>query len=235
MNPKVVYRGLPATCINFGTTTGIQFFLTGFFRKQLGGDGIGKNDRFSQLGAPFLGGVCAGVPCSILEFVMIQQQNKGGSIVTLIPILVEKFGFTSLFRGMSMTVCREGLFTMSMLGVTPGIQSELMSRFDLNGNVALACGAVSGSLVATTISHPLDTIKTCMQGDIEKIKYKSVLHTKDVLIADHGVAKGLFKAIHWRFAQISVGFFLVNKFKSMIAPVVFHHKFSNVVIIANDA
>jgi solute carrier family 25 (mitochondrial carnitine/acylcarnitine transporter), member 20/29 len=184
----------------------------------------GQQSHISKLGAPLLGGLCAGVPCSMLEFIMVQQQNKGGSIVTLVPEIINKFGITALFRGMTTTVAREGLFTMSMLGVTPGIQAELVARFQLNDNVALAAGAVCGSLFATTISHPIDTIKTCMQGDIERVKYNNVLQTRDTLIKEHGVARGLFKGMHWRFAQISVGFFFLNKFKTLLAPIVFKDK-----------
>ena len=32
----------------------------------------------------------------------------------------------------------------------------------------VAAGASGAGMIAATLSHPLDTIKTCMQGDLER-------------------------------------------------------------------
>ncbi len=64
-----------------------------------------------------------------------------------------------------MTLGREGLFTMAMLGITPRIQRTLHA-YGLESNVALAVGALTGSVTAATLTHPMDTIKTCQQGDV---------------------------------------------------------------------
>lgn len=44
------------------------------------------------------------------------------------------------------------------------IQAELVERYQLSGFTGLAVGALSGSAFSATLSHPMDTIKTCMQG-----------------------------------------------------------------------
>ena len=45
-----------------------------------------------------------------------------------------------------MTMGRESLYTMAMLGVAPSIKQELVTRFNLNGNLGLVVGALSGSI-----------------------------------------------------------------------------------------
>lgn len=219
-NPSVVYRGLTASCLNFGSTTGLMFLLTGFFKKKFARFEK-ENKLLAQIGAPLCGGLCAGVPCSLMELVMIQQQRFGGSLIGVIPRVVERFGVGTLTRGMTMTISREGLFTVAMLGLTPAIQEEIANRFQLNKDLSLVAASLTASAFATTMTHPLDTMKTCMQGDICERRYSTVSETCNVLVRKNGVVNGLFKGLNWRFLQIAAGFFLVNKIKETIAPIVF--------------
>ena len=86
--------------------------------------------------------------------------------------IAQTHGVTTLFRGLTPTIGREGLYTMAMLGVTPVIKRELAQRSGLEPNIALAVGSVAGATFAAVATHPLDTIKTCMQGDVEQKKFK---------------------------------------------------------------
>ena len=218
-NPSVVYRGLPMACLNLGGTTAVQFFATGYFQKLIAGD---KQVTDSQKNAAaFLGGIASGIPCSLWELIMIQQQNVGTSILKTPVEIVNGFGFGGLARGIVMTMGRESLYTMAMLGVTPTIQKELSERFKLEGNLALAGGALSGSFFSATITHPMDTIKTCMQGDLHQTRYTNIRQTGKSLANEYGVAQGLFKGLSWRIGLITTTFFLVNKIKETLAPVVF--------------
>ena len=54
------------------------------------------------------------------------------------------------------------MFTMAMLGITPVIQSTMVKKFDLDSNLGLAVGALTGSLISATATHPMDTIKVCL-------------------------------------------------------------------------
>ena len=94
------------------------------------------------------------------------------------------------------------------VGVAPSIKQELVSRFNLNGNLGLVVGALSGSVFACVITHPMDTIKTCMQGDVAKKKYKGIVQTGQLLTQEYGVAQGLFKGLMWRIALIATTFSL---------------------------
>jgi solute carrier family 25 carnitine/acylcarnitine transporter 20/29 len=218
-NPKIVYRGLPMACVNLGGSTAVQFLATGFFQKLIKGNKTEMNNIETNAAA-FLGGVASGIPNSMWELIMIQQQNLGTSIVETPTQIVKEFGAIGLFRGVVPTIGRESLYTMAMLGATPMIQKELQEQFQLESNLALAVGALTGSFFSATITHPMDTIKTCMQGDIQQKKYTNIRNSYSMLLEEYG-KPGLFKGLAWRITLITTTFFLVNKIKQGIAPVMF--------------
>ena len=88
---------------------------------------------------------------------------------------------------------------------------------------ALSFGALASGIFSTVLTHPLDIIKTCMQGDVEKKKYTSVMATGRNICDEYGVRAGMFKALGWRTLMICTTFFLVNNFKQILAPKVFPH------------
>merc|ERR1712216_268909 len=83
--------------------------------------------------------------------------------------------------------------------------------------------ALTGACFAATITHPMDTIKTCMQGDLARAKYTDVSSTWKALANEYGVVQGLFKGLTFRIALISTTFFLVNNFKGFLVPAMFPH------------
>ena len=73
---------------------------------------------------------------------MIQQQRL--AVPSLVHMrIIKEHGIMAIGRGSIMTMGRESMYTMAMLSVAPSIQSELVSRFNLNGNLGLAVGALS--------------------------------------------------------------------------------------------
>jgi hypothetical protein len=221
INPLLVYRGLPMACMNLGGTNAVQFGTTGFFQKFLATQGMSPDSV--QVGGAFLGGLASGIPCSIWELCMIQQQRFGGTTLGTPARLVQEHGVASLSRGSTMTMGRESMFTMSMLGVTPLIQTKLVESSGWDKNTALAAGSLAGALLAGVITHPMDTIKSCMQGDMGRAKYGGIVETCSAITAEHGVVQGLFKGLFYRIALISTTFFLVNTFKQKTVPLLFSH------------
>jgi len=222
LNPLKVYRGLPMACLNLGGATAVQFGLAGFFQK-LFTNGERQLEASEEITAAFCGGLLSGIPCSLWELVMIRQQNLGGTILGTPVKLVQNFGVTVLGRGMIMTCAREAIFTMGMLGLCPVVQSTL-SRQGYDGNVALAAGALTASFISATITHPCDTTKTCMQGDCEQQTYSNIRNTMRVIHSERGIG-GFFAGLHWRIGLIATTFFLANRFKDALAPIMFSYKF----------
>lgn len=176
-----VYRGLPMAMMNLGGTTAIQFVATGNFQKlvMMGRTQATATDKL--LGS-FLGGAFSGIPGSMWELTMIQQQRFGGSIASTPARVIKAHGLSMYARGMICTMGRESLFSMSMLSVTPLLQEALVDKFKLDPNVGLAAGALAGSIFAAVATHPMDTIKTCMQGDIEQ---KNLQRHKKYVLSTH--------------------------------------------------
>eukprot|EP00927_Polykrikos_kofoidii_P070362 TRINITY_DN6651_c0_g1_i1.p1 TRINITY_DN6651_c0_g1~~TRINITY_DN6651_c0_g1_i1.p1 ORF type:complete len:268 (-),score=32.80 TRINITY_DN6651_c0_g1_i1:322-1125(-) len=216
-----VYRGLTLSVLNQGSNIGLQFWGTAYFQRALyAGKLVSPSE---QMTACFFGGVFSGIPCSVLELTMIQQQRFGGSIASTPPRVMRKFGAHMILRGMICTIVRESAVSMAMLGVTPLAQQTLVDDFGIDSNIGLAAGALLGSMFSTTVSHPFDTIKTCMQGDCEQAKYTNIRGTGQTLVNEFGVRKGLFKALGWRISFAGTTFFLVHKFKEAVAPNLFLH------------
>lgn len=223
LNPSVIYRGLPMACINLGGTTAVQFWFTGIAKNIIHPGGGPLSDQ-EEMGAAFLGGLFSGIPGSMWELTMIQQQRFGGSLVGTPKRLIAQGGAATLTRGIVSCMGRESLYTMAMLGLCPVLQREFMTRFDLAGPAALVPAAFLSSLTSATFSHPMDTIKTCMQGDVEQKKYTTLTGTAKNLVAEYGLVQGLFKGLAWRITLITSTFFAVNQFKQMLMPALLSYK-----------
>ena len=96
LNPLLVYRGLPMACLNLGGTNAVQFGATGVFQKWMASSGFVQDQV--QVGGAFLGGAASGLPCSLWELCMIQQQRFGGSIGSTMSRLVSEHGAGVLGR-----------------------------------------------------------------------------------------------------------------------------------------
>jgi solute carrier family 25 carnitine/acylcarnitine transporter 20/29 len=90
------------------------------------------------------------------------------------------------------------------------------------GALARLAGALVGGVFAGVVSHPFDTIKTCLQGDVEGAKFRSPLE------AAKGMGLGgLYRGVGWRSCIIVSATLLINAFKDCSAPWLFPGKFTS--------
>ena len=155
---------------------------------------------------------------------ILGQRRFGGSTLGTPARIVQEYGASSLSRGATMTMGREAMFTMSMLGVTPLIQQKLVESSGWERNTALAAGSLSGALLAGVITHPMDTIKTCMQGDIEGVTYGSLTQTAKTVYSESGVA-GFYRGVQWRTSRLICLVGIINLIKEPVAKVMYPHHF----------
>jgi len=169
VNPRLLYRGVSMSIINMSIITGAQFPLTGLCSKLVSGGASRPLSSAEKIWAGFMGGALSGFLCAPMELVMIQQQRHGGSLVHQTRRVLGEFGVSGLFRGLFCACGREGLFTAGYLGLGPVFADSLRDGGYI-GNVQVASfvGAAGAGCIAATLSHPLDTVKTCMQGDVEQ-------------------------------------------------------------------
>jgi len=224
MNPKLLCRGTGASVCNMGTTTGFQFVTSGFYQKLITGGADQKMSYGQEVAAASLGGASSGPICAFLELVMIQQQRFGGNLLGTPLRLVREHGASSLLRGCVPTIGREGIYCAGYLGIVPVTQRFFTEQYGLNPNYGNFLGAVSGGLVCVAISQPLDTAKTCMQGDVEKKKYKSLTHTLQTLIKEYGSVKAIYRGYWWRSAYVICEFLILDNVKKRLAPIMYPDK-----------
>jgi solute carrier family 25 (mitochondrial carnitine/acylcarnitine transporter), member 20/29 len=171
-------------------------------------------------------GVLSGFVCSPMELVMIQQQRFGTSLLGTPSKIIAETGISGLLtRGLFMSCAREGVFTAGMLGVGPSMRryaSEKMGYSDAN---AAIFGAVVGGTIVATISHPMDTIKTCQQGDIGKQTYGSVVHSMKSLLSQEGGMRRFFSGWGWRTGRMILEIFIFDACKTRLSPLFFPHHF----------
>lgn len=111
--------------------------------------------------------------------------------------LVAEAGAGSLSRGLVMSCGREGLFCAGYLGMGPAFSRELEEGKGWSAATAKFVGCVGAGVISATLSHPMDTIKTCMQGDVTRTKFGTLTETAKTLHAEGGMG-AFFKGWHWR-------------------------------------
>eukprot|EP00617_Octactis_speculum_P026714 CAMPEP_0185770968 /NCGR_PEP_ID=MMETSP1174-20130828/62352_1 /TAXON_ID=35687 /ORGANISM="Dictyocha speculum, Strain CCMP1381" /LENGTH=273 /DNA_ID=CAMNT_0028456635 /DNA_START=39 /DNA_END=860 /DNA_ORIENTATION=- len=222
-DPKIMYRGYSMSLTNMCILSGLQFPLTGLVTTAITG---GKQRRLSdveQISAGFVGGVISGFICAPLELVMIQQQRFGTSLIATPAKIIGQSGVTGIFRGLAMSCGREGVFTAGMLGLGPTLK-RMASESGYSTYTSSIMGAIGGGVVVASISHPMDTIKTCQQGDVTGKVYGGVIPTARTLLAQAGY-KRFFSGWAWRTSRMVLQTFLFDFTKTNLSPILFPHAF----------
>lgn len=207
--------------VNMGVLTGVQFPLAGLVTRALTGGVERQLTASEQIGAGFAGGAMSGVICAPMELVMIQQQRFGeGNLLRVGARVVQEHGVSTLFRGLLTSSGREALFCAGFLGLGPVFAGELQTRYDVKGQLGSFLGAVGAGVIAATLSHPLDTIKTCMQGDIQQLKYTSLPSTAMTLLREEGIGR-FFAGWHWRTGRMCGAIFIIGQCKDRLTALLY--------------
>lgn len=207
-----------------GILTGVQFPLTGAIQGMVTGGVSRELSAAEAIGSGFLGGAFSGLVCAPMELIMIQQQRFGGSLASVPANVASQLGPQGLFRGLLCASGREAMYTAGYLGIGPTIKGSLQAK-GYDDKTAMAGGAVVGGLIAATVSHPMDTIKTCMQGDLKGEKYGSLTSTARVLLKEGGYGQ-FFRGFGWRTTRMILSIAIIGEIKDRVAPVLFPQRFS---------
>jgi len=205
LNPRICYRGVNASMINMATLTGIQIPLNDYISHNI----LTPNQKMLS---SFYSGIITGFICAPMELIMIQQQKTGNNMYKTI----KKIGKNNVMRGFITSCIREGLYTIGYLGIGPISSSYIQKKYNITKNISDFGGATIASIIASTASHPFDTVKTCMQGDIKRIKYTTMLETTKILIKENGI-KRLFDGWNWRTSRMILSFFVLIQCKDRLS------------------
>ena len=221
LNPLVLYRGISVSVKNMAILTGVQFPLTGAVASAITGGEDRELSKGEKVVSGFAGGVLSGFVCAPMELIMIQQQRHGTSLVGATSRILAE-GPSTLFRGLATSCGREGLFCAGYLGMGPVFAQTLKERHAADPKLADFAGAVGAGMIAATLSHPLDTAKTCMQGDIERTKFGDMPQTFRTLAAE-GFGT-FFKGWSIRTGRMICAIWLIGQVKDFLSPLLFPQK-----------
>uniref|UniRef100_A0A7S2XBM9 Uncharacterized protein n=1 Tax=Lotharella oceanica TaxID=641309 RepID=A0A7S2XBM9_9EUKA len=170
LNPRFLYRGLGPNCVNMGSCTMLQFIFGGKIKNMITGGVPRPLSIPEEMGAGLSAGMLSALAGSPLELIMIQQQKKGLNILATTWSLLGP----DIARGFTGSAVREGLWTVGYLSIPPIVRKFMRAKapkiFDSDDKARIPA-AISGAVFACYLTHPFDTIKTCMQGDIERKTY----------------------------------------------------------------
>lgn len=71
----------------------------------------------------------------------------------------------------------------------------------------------------------MDTIKTCMQGDVTRENYGTLTQTASVLYKEQGIGR-FFNGWAWRTSRMICAVFIMNECKLRVSPILFPDKFA---------
>ncbi|GAB5372880.1 hypothetical protein AAMO2058_001702200 [Amorphochlora amoebiformis] len=225
LNPAYLYRGLGPNCINMGSCTMLQFIFGGKIKNFITG-GVLRPLTFKEEVAAGLGaGMMSALVGSPLELVMIQQQRKGTGLFTTIWSLMN----LNITRGFVGAAVREGLWTVGYLSIPPQVRNFMRTKMPDTFNSddkARVPAALTGALFACYLTHPFDTIKTCMQGDIERKTYGTFTDTTKKIYTNSGIL-GFYKGTAFRYGRMVCAVFMLDKLRMALGPIMFPHAYKD--------
>lgn len=162
---------------------------------------------------------------SPLELIMIQQQRKGGSVVTAIGNIMANP--RNVGRGFLGAAVREALWTCGYLAIPPVVRRNLMENYPQqfpDNNRARIPAALLGGLFACYLTHPFDTVKTCMQGDIERITYGTFTQTASKIFAESSIY-GFYRGATFRYGRMVCAVFIMDYLKDKVGELLYPEAF----------
>jgi hypothetical protein len=218
MSPAVMYRGVGANCINMGSCTMIQFAVGGKLKNMMtSGESVPRNlTLVEEMSCGIGAGTISALVGSPLELVMIQQQRKGGSAAMIVKDILKNPG--NIYRGLTGMAIREALWTCGYLSIPPVVRRTLMENYPdtfTTNDKARVPAALLGGLFACYLTQPFDTIKTCMQGDIEREVFGTLTQTGSKIYSDSGIT-GFYRGATFRYGRMVCAVFIMDYMKDYV-------------------
>lgn len=184
-NPRVWYRGFGMNIAAMGPTTAFQTATNAALESVMPG-----KKASTMLSRAFLAGVASALLCAPIELVILDQQKNNRNMLETMRGLIKEAGWRVFTRGWSATALREGPWSVAYLVGFPMAQEAIKNQIDnpiiANVGAYIGAGALTGSAVAL-ITHPVDTIKTCMQADYQGVAIKNMRDAVHNIYAEKGI------------------------------------------------
>lgn len=223
-NPAVMYRGVGANCVNMGSCTMLQFAVGGSLKQVVLGNEKRQLTDAEQMMCGLGGGIFSALACTPTELVMIQQQRTGLNTIETIKSVASPSLITRGFIGAAV---REGLWTCGYLSIPAIVKPKIMAAFPDTFDTtdkARVPASLLGGLFACYLTHPFDTMKTCMQGDIKREKFGTLSETAKVLYGESSIP-GFYRGATFRYGRMCIAVGMMDFLKETIGPLLYPSKF----------
>ncbi len=204
---KKYYKGCGTGIASMAPITALQNSIAFLL-----GKGFGDAPTLAQRTVAAFGAGCiSALLGSPSDLVVLQRQNPLYSGETLMGTLRRIYGVKGLatvYRGISGTAARDGIFTAAYKTGGDAINSVIPS---ITGNPevdVVLCASLAG-VIAAVLSHPADVIAARMKSDLEVVNYKTVWQTASTLVKEER-ASALFKGLAPRAFRIMLAIPLIS-------------------------
>ena len=222
------FRLTPIVLLILGTVapiTAIQFMVNGMMQKVVravrpGDDpsiaDVRKLSDAETMVAAASSGVISSIVYGPVDLLTIQQQKHETSVFNTGRLLLNSYGVTGLFRGVSACAAREAIYVAGYLGLAPVLTGHLKQNptFSENNFAASVLGACLAGTTAAILTHPVDTVKTCIQSDMSGKTWPSMRESLPHLYNEGGLAS-LYRGMIPRTIRTCGAFFLCMSLQSM--------------------
>lgn len=169
------------------------------------------------------------------DMLIIQQQRTGLSLLAQVRAIRSEYGWGKFSKGLLPAIGRESLFTGGYLGLAPVLRGLLVTAYPAmfsergqggeanvlhttathgrdRGNVlSLLTSSLMAGISAGVLTHPIDTVKTRMQGDLTpNSPYSGVMSTARLLWQEGGMGK-FFQGVAPRTGRICIAVLIFNE------------------------
>ena len=130
-------------------------------------------------------------------------------------------------RGFIGAAVREALWTCGYLSIPGIVKPKIMEAFPEifdTPEKARVPASLLGGLFACYLTHPFDTMKTCMQGDIKREKFGTLTETAKVLYGESKIP-GFYRGATYRYGRMCIAVGLMDFLKENIGPLLYPSKF----------
>mmetsp|Transcript_30707 Transcript_30707/g.99581 ORF Transcript_30707/g.99581 Transcript_30707/m.99581 type:complete len:276 (-) Transcript_30707:168-995(-) len=214
LRPSLLFRGCGANLLKETSEMALQFAAAG--RMKAGGDASSSAAR--EIAGAVGGGAVGALLVTPFECVMVQQQLLGTSLLQTPLDIVRRHGaLDGLYRGLGLAALRDSIYVGCMLGLTPVVRRRLIEGHELPPAAASLCASAVGGVAGGVFSHPMDVVKTCMQGDLARAVHRDPLSTCRNLIAEGGIG-ALMRGAGWRTLNITLTVFIAGEVCQRLPP-----------------
>lgn len=206
------YRGVVANAGAVAPITAFQMAVNGGLERMILNGETRELQAIEKIGAAMGAGAISSILYSPLDLVVIQQQKLATSIGGALKAVTSEHGAMALFRGFSSCAVRESIYTAGYLGVGPVATQQIKGMhpfFSENEQAARIAGSCFAGTMAAVMTHPVDTAKTCTQGDLTGKTYKNARSAVGQIYSEHGIG-GLYRGGAARTVRICGAFFIVD-------------------------